>query len=115
MIEYGIPLLIKLSFAQEKNRLAFSYIIVVLSVVILFLLNHFHINERQITYSGFVILISSGLLWALRNIIVEIKNKKDDDTKNEEEKFCLMPFGPALLISSTICVFYLHQIKVYIF
>ena len=80
----------------------------------LFLLNHFHINERQITYSVFVILISSGLLWALRNIIVEIKNKKDDDTKNEEEKLWLMPFGPALLISSKICVFYLPQIKVYI-
>ena len=44
-------------------------------------------------------------------IINEINEKKNDDTKNEDEKFNLLPFGPALIFASTLCIFYLaHHI-----
>lgn len=110
----AIPLLIRQSFAQEKNRLAFSYILVVFSILLLILANYFSLSNMPTTYMGFVILITTSLLWSLKNILDEIKNKKNDETKPQEEKFCLLPFGPALLIASTICIFYLSQIKTYI-
>ena len=109
-----IPLLIKKAFDEHKNKLATSYIFVLISIFLLLTLNQFDIIQNEMIYLSTVIVITILLLWALKNVINEIRSKKLDETKTQEEKFCLMPFGPALLISATVCVFYLGQIKGYI-
>lgn len=109
-----IPFLIVKSFKENNKKLSFSYFLVALSVIFLTLMNEFNLIENFHLYLSLTVFIVIFLLWALKNILVEIKSKKLDDTKNDEEKFCLLPFGPALLISATIYIFYLPQIKNYI-
>ncbi|MBQ4646523.1 MAG: prepilin peptidase [Candidatus Gastranaerophilales bacterium] len=109
-----IPILIYQSFKENKKALCVSYILVFFSIILLFLMNHFQFIKNDVTYTILTIFVAILLLWALKNILAEIRNKKLDETKEGEEKFCLMPFGPALLISATICIFYVAQIKSYI-
>jgi len=110
----AVPILSFQSFKQNKKSLGISYIFVFLALISLFVINQIKLVDNELAYFAFTVLLTIVLLWALKNILVEIKNKKLDDTKENEEKFCLMPFGPALLISATVCVFYLGQIKGYI-
>ena len=109
----AIPILSFNAFKQNKKSLGISYVFVFLALISLFVINQVKLIDNEIAYFSFTVLLTIALIWALKNILVEIKNKKLDDTKENEEKFCLMPFGPALLISATVCVFYLGQIKSY--
>ena len=102
-------------FKNQNKKLGISYIFVFLSIILLLATKQIKLAENELYYLIFATIITLILLWSLKNILIEIRNKKLDDTKNEEEKFNLMPFGPALLISATICIFYLVQIKDYIF
>lgn len=110
----AIPYLIFKSYKERKRTLAISYGLVFFSIVLLILTNYFNLAKYQELYLCFVAFVSIVLLWALKNIIFEIRNKKYDDTKDEEEKFSLLPFGPALLIASTVCIFYLSSVKSWI-
>jgi len=110
----AIPYLIIKALKENKIKLGVSYILVILSIIVLFLTNEFNLIENSKTYYVTIIFVVSLLIWTLKNILTEIKTKKLDDTKSEEEKFCLLPFGPALLISAGICIFYLSEIKTYI-
>ncbi len=107
----AIPIMIINSIKQNKNRLAVSYLFVFVSLVLVGVNNYFKLFQEGLSFLGFIIFILSGCIWSLKNIIAEIKAKKDDETKQGEEKFSLMPFGPALLIASTLCLFYISQIK----
>lgn len=107
----AIPVLIFQSFKNKNKKLGLSYTFVFMSIIMLFLINQFGLIKNEFCYLIFVIITIAALLWSLKNILIEIKNKKHDDTKVEEEKFNLMPFGPALLFSATICVFFINEIK----
>jgi len=110
----AIPILILKAKKSGKIKLCWAYSFVLFSVVFLVLINEAKFIQNEILYFSLTILLVIGLLYCLKIVLVEIRNKKLDDSKNEEEKFCLLPFGPALLISATVCVFYLGQIKSYI-
>lgn len=107
----AIPVLIFQSFKNNKIKLGISYCFIFFSIFTLFIINEFKLIENELAYLVCVIVMSLTLLWTLKNILEEIRNKKLDETKNKEEKFCLMPFGPALLISATICIFFINEIK----
>lgn len=110
----AIPILVIQAFKNQNKKLGISYLSVLLSVILLFIFNQINLINNDILYFLFTIAITIILIWSLKNILAEIRNKKLDNTKNEEEKFNLMPFGPALLISATLCVFFLSYIKNYI-
>ena len=51
----------------------------------------------------------------------KLLNSQDDESKSDsiddiesQSDFCLMPFGPALVFASVICVYFLKPIKAYI-
>lgn len=108
------PILIHKTLKENKAKLSISYITVGISIIYLFLANTFSLSDNTTIYFSIVFLITICLIWALKNLLVEINNKKNITTIQEEEKFCLLPFGPALLISATVCIFYLSEIKSYI-
>ena len=107
----AIPYLIINSFKKGLYRLGFSYIFVLLALIIVFYVNYFASVKNNYTYLGIVILITTMLLWSLKNILSSIKNKKEIDYNEAKEKFSLLPFGPAMIISGTIGIFYIEQIK----
>ena len=107
----AIPVLVKKAFDESKIKLGISYIFVLLAMLLLVILNQFNLIKNELIYLAVVIVTVIGLIWSLKNVIAEIKNKKLDDSKDEEEKFCLMPFGPALIFASMICIFFLKQVK----
>lgn len=110
---FALPVLIKKSFDENKKKLAISYILVFASMVYVILQNCFIFIKNQIFYLISITFICILLFWSLRNILFEIKNKKE----SKDSKYLLMPFGPALIIASSACIFYLPKIKelIYIF
>ncbi len=110
----AIPVLIINSYKNGNKRLAFSYVIVLAALAIVFYINYFTIIRNNITYLGVVILITTMLLWSLKNIISAIKNKKELSFDEAKEKFSLFPFGPAMILAATIGIFYIEQIKMVI-
>ena len=113
----AIPILIKKAFVENKKALGFSYVIVFTSIVAIFLINYFNVIQNELHYLILALVISILLIISLKNIISEIRNKKElikdlnEEEKYEDKTFNLLPFGPALIISATICIFYLPQIK----
>lgn len=107
----AIPILIINAFRDNKKRLAFSYIVVLISLFITFYINFIKTITSKLAYSGYIILIVTGLLWSLKNILNSVKNKQELSFEEAKEKFSLLPFGPAMIIASTIGIFYLEQIK----
>ncbi|MBR5304752.1 MAG: prepilin peptidase [Candidatus Gastranaerophilales bacterium] len=107
----AIPILIVQSFKNKNKKLAFSYMFVFFAIILLFIFNQIELINNYLLYSASTTVLTVFMLWSLKNILAEIRNKKLDDSKCEEEKFNLMPFGPALLISATICIFFINEIK----
>lgn len=103
----AIPVLIKNSFKKGNKKLGISYIFVFLSICFMAFINKLSDGAHLIA----ALLMTVILLWALKNIMFEIKNKTADSFEEANEQFCLMPFGPALIFASTICIFYLPLIK----
>lgn len=109
----ALPLLIKKSFDEKKVKLALSYIFIILSILSVFIFKDLE-GQNRLIYS---ILISVVLLVSLKYVLNEIKEKKsmlenidDEDEQFEKSPFCLLPFGPALLISGAISLFYLEKL-----
>ena len=55
-----------------------------------------------------------------KRILLEEKflNSEDDESKSDsmddiesQSDFCLMPFGPALIFASVICIYFMNPIK----
>ena len=111
----SIPLLIINSYKQRKIQLSVAYLIVLFSIFLLIILNYIDINNSF--YLFFAIFISALLIWALKNILFEIRTKKMILDKNENKEnienppYCLLPFGPALIFAAFLCLFFLPQIK----
>ena len=125
----AVPMMIKAEFQKKKYRLAFTYVIVFLSMIGLACVKCFNLIKDDFTYMLFVIGISLILLFTLKNIIGEIAQKRkmmeeienqqtneqedeqDVEFENIEKTFYLMPFGPALIFAGVLCIFYLPQVK----
>ena len=108
----AIPILINNAIKNKKKQLAISYCFVFIGLIFLFLIKNNQIIQNDYLYLSFVILLTVSMLFALKNILAEIKQKSQN--KETQKEFCLLPFGPALLISATICIFYLQEIKEYV-
>ena len=106
-----IPILVIKSFKQKKIKLGVSYILVFIGMALIWAVNQFKLIINDNYYLIFVIVVCAFLIWALKNILFEIKERKLDETRAEEEKFNLMPFGPALILASSLCFFFLQPIK----
>ena len=119
----AIPLLIKNCVKAKKYKLALSYFFVFLSMGLVLIVNQFSAFKESNYYLIYVLFIVSSLIWSMINIIREIKAKKellleainsDEEDIESKSEFCLMPFGPALVFSGAICVFYIEQIKTFV-
>ena len=116
----AIPLLIVKSFRENKKTLACSYIIVAFSLIFVFFLNYLKIVKNEFLYLTYVVFIVVLLIWSLKNIVSEINMKKDklNNENNindiESSPFCLLPFGPSLIIASVLCLFFISEIKSFI-
>lgn len=114
----SIPILIRKEFKNGKKKLALSYIIVIAGIIFTFLISYFNNYTNNLTYMICVVILSGFLFYALYNIVKDINEKKKQLTKNDEfdnSVYNLMPFGPALIYASTVCLFYLPVIKSLIF
>jgi len=107
----AIPLLIKKTVKDKKIKLAISYLIVFVSIFLVGINTYFKYLQDGIAYYVVVAIVVALLIWSLKNVIAEINERKNSDAENDEDKFSLMPFGPALIFAGTLCLFYLPQIK----
>ena len=107
----AIPVLVKKEFNCGNKKLAFSYILVILSIIYVFIINYFSMIESYSIYLISTIITVIFLLWALKNIIHSLRNKKVSDCDEAKKQFNLMPFGPAMIVAALICHFFLAQIK----
>ncbi len=107
----AVPILVKKAFDEKKIKLAIAYIIIILSIFSVILINYLALDK--ILHLILTLLITGALIFTLKSILDEIKSKKESDEtfENCQKKYCLMPFGPALIAASTICLFYLDTIK----
>lgn len=126
----AIPVLIKNAFLQNKFKLGLAYIFVAFFGLIILLLNYMPISRDSLWYILFVILASIALVWSMFVILFEIKEKKvlleqkleeENQEKSDsiediesQSEFCMMPFGPALVFASAICIYFLKPIKEYV-
>ncbi|MBR2069687.1 MAG: prepilin peptidase [Candidatus Gastranaerophilales bacterium] len=110
----AIPVLIINTYKKRDYRLSVSYILVLFSLFFVFIVNYFEIIKNSMIYLGIVILITMALLWSVKNILSSVKNKKELDFNEAKTHFSLLPFGPAMIISAVVCIFFLKQIKLFI-
>ena len=115
---FAIPVLIFNTFKEKKYKLCFTYFSVIFSLLFIIAINIFNLIENYNLYMTLTIVISLLMIYALKNIFSEIRKKtelfdKEDDIDDVLQKstFSIMPFGPALIISAFICIFYLDSIK----
>ncbi len=111
---FAIPVMTIKAIKEHKIKLGISYIFVFISVLFVCLNSYFKIVQEGLGYYSLLAILITGLIWSLLNVLKENKNKKVDNEAEAEQSYNLMPFGPALLISATICIFYLAQIKSFI-
>lgn len=104
---FAVPILIKNAFKSGKKNLALSYSIIFPSIIIVGFINKLQGAAHLIS----AVFLTCFLMWSLKNIIDEVKNKTPETFEEAQGYFCLMPFGPALIISATVCIFYLSKIK----
>lgn len=109
----SLPILACEEFKNKNLKLFLSYIFVFLSLFIVVFINTCP-NFNPKIYILVVIPVCILLLYALKNILDDLKHKKNILEKNENQKesvFKLLPFGPSLIISAILTIFYLDKIK----
>lgn len=107
----AIPMLIKNALKEKNKDLALSYVLIFTLIPTMFFVK-----------KPLILLISTiFLLYSLNNILAEIRKKKEklkefksDDEQFENSPFCLLPFGPSLVLSGFIAIFYLENLKIFI-
>ena len=112
----AIPFIGYTAFKDKKFFLSISYLVVFVCILCVFCVNYFDLFSNEGKYLIFAFCVCVLLFWALKNILKEMSLKKRliDNNENDDIKktaFCFMPFGPALIFSSVICLFFLPQIK----
>ena len=110
----ALPMLSYKACCDYKQDLSYAYLSAFAFIIILFLIDYFKPIQNQFLYICSLLVISSILISNLITIMEEIKRKREEIKVIEEEKFNLLPFGPAMIIASVVCIFYLPQIKTYI-
>ena len=112
----SLPILSYEEFKNKNMKLCLSYVFVFISLFIVGFLNFNSTLYNSKIYLLIIIPICVLLLWSLKIILNDLKNKKIQNTQdNKSTAFRLLPFGPALIISATIALFYLDKIKLMIF
>lgn len=112
----ALPLITNEAIKKKKIQLGISYISVAISILYIILVNFTNIiDEKYYTISAFI--MAAMLVYCLFNIIKELNEKKkliekNLDENNEEDfetckkTFTLLPFGPALVLSAVIFIFF---------
>ena len=120
----ALPVIIKSSFKEKKTKLAISYILVALSILYTLFINVVNLNNYSFYVISALILVIV-LIYCLKNILSEMKTKKelmknvekntenldDDEFERGKNIFLLMPFGPALIVTSLFYLFFSKLIK----
>ena len=106
-----------LAFGELKNKnikLGLSYIFVFISLFIVGFLNFNSEIYNSNNYLLIVVPLCVLLLWSLKIVLDDLKNKKiaaKNSTDEQTPVFKLLPFGPAMILSATLALFYLDKIK----
>jgi len=109
---FAIPFLIKKAYNEKNIKLFFSYLITLFSIILLFIAFYINlINNNYYLYLIFSITVSAFIFWALFNIYASFKNKYVKDFDEAKNVFNIIPFGPSLILSATILLFYIEPIK----
>lgn len=111
----ALPVLAYSAFKNKNLKLYLSYILTSLAFVYLIFANIYKLDRFAYFYMISVILLSIILIWALKNILNSIKERNlnpDDDDYQSNVSF--LPFGPALIISATLFLFFMDNFKEFI-
>ena len=106
-LSYIFPLLIQ-TFKNKDYKLFASYCGVIFLVGYITLVNYFKVFELGLI--ELIVLLILGI-FIVFNILKSIRNKVPEDFDEAKTKFNIIPFGPALIIAATVCLFWLPQIK----
>ena len=103
----AIPVLVIRAYKKKEMKLFYSYLIIIFASMFIIINNIFNFTQNIFV----ILLLSLCLLYGAFNIISSIRNKVPEDFDEAKEKFNIFPFGPALIISATFCIFALDKIK----
>lgn len=98
-----LPILFNKSVKNKDYKSATAYLILVLSVVLVYLFKKFNLYDNFPLILGLLLAICAMLIFALVVILKDIRKKRDCDD------FLYLPFGPALVFAGLIAVFYQAQ------
>lgn len=111
----GLLALPVLSYGAIKNnnkKLCYSYILTGFALIYLLIANIFKLENYTTVYTISVILLAFALIWALKNILNSIKERNLKANGDDyQTNLSFLPFGPALISASFICIFYMDKIK----
>lgn len=99
-----LPILFQKSIKNKDYKSAFAYFTLVLSVIAVYLFRKFNLYDIFPLILVLLLAVCIVLFWALSVILKDMRNKK------ETNDFLYLPFGPALVISGLISIFYQTQI-----
>lgn len=109
---FAIPFLVKDAFSKNKIKLALSYILITLGVVFYAAVNYINLAKNNYNlYLIFVLVISAVMVYSLVILLKDLSLKTKENNKNEitdelESSFFALPFGPAMIISGILYLFY---------
>ena len=111
---FSIPIIALREINNKKYCVAVSYLIVLIGLLSVFFVNYLNLFDDNL-YLFFALIVCIILLWALKNIVYEITEKKqnvfNENDGIEKSQFYIMPFGPALIFASGVCLFFSSQVK----
>lgn len=99
-----LPILFQKSIKNKDYKSAAAYFTLVLSVIAVYCFRKFNLYDNFPLILALLLIVCLALFWALFIILNDMKNKK------ETNDFLYLPFGPALVISGIIMVFYQSDI-----
>jgi len=119
---FSIPVLLSRAYKQGKIKLTFAYFLVILFLITSIAVNMNGFLNNAYWYFIYLLALIISMTWSFVVIIVEIKHKKEEFIENNSEDeltedknpYSLMPFGPALIFSGAICLFYFDSIKIFV-
>lgn len=100
----AIPMLFFRALKEKNYKMNFALVLVVLSIFAVKLFEYFDFYSSLIKILPALIITFVVLLWCLKVILGNMKNKK------QEELFYL-PFGPSLVAAATFVLFFKDLIK----
>jgi len=103
-----IPVLLNKSLKNKAYKESFAYCALILCVILVYLFKKFNLYDNFALIMTLLLMVCAVLLWALWIILKDIRNKRQIDD------FLYLPFGPALVISGTIMIFFQPQITAFI-